>query len=57
MTARRIEGEEHERVMEDWHKLVPRYVPPAPEELQREAEEWDRRKRAEEGTPDDGHDD
>jgi len=49
--ARRIEGDEHARVMDDWHRIVPRHVPPTDEEREHEAAEWDRKKRLEEGEP------
>ena len=48
--ARRIDGAELEKIRDDWHRIVPRYEPPDDEEREREAAEWDRRKRLEEGT-------
>jgi hypothetical protein len=53
VSARRIEGEEHDRVMEDWHRIIPPYEPPTVEEREADAADWDRRKRLEEGAPDD----
>jgi hypothetical protein len=54
--GRRLTDEELEQVKKDWLKIMrPRHL--TREEKDASAAEWDRKKRLEEGTPDDVHGD